>query len=166
MVEEQNNLRPSRKRRLIILIAVLCCIILPASGVALYFVHKNYEDNRGIPKALASKVDFSLYYPHKLPDGMTVDRNSFSATPDVFMYTVNYIGHKKMVVSIMPLSSKPDVETFNPTRTLDLDIGKAYIATFDPRTTAAIITNKSWLLVNAENGIDDGTMNDLLKSLQ
>jgi hypothetical protein len=82
------------------------------------------------------------------------------------MYTVNYIGHKKMVVSIMPLSSKPDVETFNPTRTLDLDIGKAYIATFDPRTTAAIITNKSWLLVNAENGIDDGTMNDLLKSLQ
>ena len=92
--------------------------------------------------------------------------SSFSSASDVLMYSVNYMGGKKLAVSIMPISSKPDASTFRPTRTYDSQIGKVYVATFQDRTSADVISDMSWLMINAANGIDDGSLDGFIKSLR
>lgn len=143
---------------------ILLTALLSGTGIAIATYTKLHQSP--IPKEIRSAVSFPLYYPKKLLPGMTLNKDSFSATSEVVTFNFNYdSGKKKLIVSEQPLSGI-DPDTFNPTKKFTTGIGTAYLVDLEDRTTAAVIADKSWLLINAPQkmGVDD--MEQFINSLR
>jgi hypothetical protein len=118
------------------------------------------------PKDIRQSVSFPLYYPQKLPPTFRLNQSSFSSTPQVVTYSFTYEGSKQLVVSIQPTAGGVDPNTFNPNDKFTTSIGTAYLVDMDDRTTAAVMGDKSWLLINAPQKISVDTLKQFINALR
>ncbi|MET0779381.1 MAG: hypothetical protein ABWY71_00955 [Candidatus Saccharimonadales bacterium] len=116
---------------------------------------------------LQKTVSFPIYYSKKLPTGLSLDKKSLSSATNVVIYSFTYEkGAKRLSLSVQPLDASLDTTTFRPTSEFSTHIGRAYIVDLDDRTSAAVVGDKSWVLISAPNKIADDTLKDLINSLE
>jgi hypothetical protein len=142
---------------------LLCAGVLAAG--AIWYLRENTAAV-GIPHSLTREVNFPLYLPHHPPTGFKLKDNSFDATAQVFTYSYMYQDTKTIAVSIQPISDDISTTSFHPTKSFTTAIGKAYLVNLDIRTTAAIITDKSFILINAPDPIPMAAMEDFVNSFR
>lgn len=148
-----------------ILVLVLGIIIVSASLAALLFTinHKG-----GAPPKIAQAqkmVDFPLYYPSKLPPGFVLNEK-VSSLEQVILYSYTYDKTETISVSIQPLTDEISPNDFNPTSDFTTYIGRAYMVDMELRTTAAVMGEKSWLLINASENVPTNSFREFIDSFR
>ena len=145
-------------------LAIIVASILVIGGVLGFFwwAHKAFSP---FPPEIVSRATFPLYFPEQTPVGLMLDTHSFSSTSQVVTYNYIYEGSKRLIVSIQPLKGV-DTDQFNATNKFTTHIGTAYVVDLDSRTTAAVVGQKSLVLINAPQKIAVDTMNQFINNLR
>src|SRR5688572_26511517 len=158
---------PQRKRfprlKYVMILAGVIGVLL-AGAIIFFFTH-----TPGPPAAftqLQRAVNFPVYYPTRPPAGLSLDSASFSNTSRVALYSYTYDGDKRIHFSIQPRTPALDPAQFRPTSEVTTHIGRAYIVDLEDRITAAVVGEKSWLLINAPDKIPLDTFRELIDSLR
>ena len=82
------------------------------------------------------------------------------------MFSFTYDGSKNLAVTEQAMPSNFDAGSFNPTSKFTTTIGTAYEVDLDTRTTAAIVTDRTLLLINAPDKISVDTLNQFINALK
>ena len=130
-------------------LAVMACIILVLVVAATYLVYQMRNPHIP-PRLLAAQkaVDFPLYYPNKLPAGYKLEESSITYTKHVAVYSFTYEHGKHIAFSVQPKAAGFSTDSFNPTSEFTSYIGRAYLVDLDDRSSAAVDSDTSWLLIN------------------
>jgi len=128
-----------------------------------------------VPKNVAQKVSFPVYYPDqaKLPAGYRLDRNSFaSPVKNGVAYDVVYAGGKKIVFSVQVKPSDNELQSFNsnyiPLR-LDYQtkLGQAEIGAYRGQTLASLpIIDGPWIVLTAPPDINQGQLKQVIQAIR
>ena len=160
----QITLRGLSRRQLIWLISGLALSIMLALGAIIYI--RQYTTLTGLPKDSYQNLSFQAYFPRPIPQNFKLDSNSVSRKSDVLAYTLMYQKSHPVYVSVQPLDPQLDINSFRPTRELTLSIGKGYLVEFDTRVTVAIVTQKSFILMNSNDIVPSTDMESLANTPQ
>lgn len=156
-------MKPSR----FIIIITITLLIVIGGGAAFYAVTRPASDSTvHIPANIRSRVSFPLYVPEKIPDGMSIDEKSFSATDQVVTYQVKYDNSKKLNVSIQARDASVDPENYPGDESFTVLIGKVVVVDRPDRKTAAVFADKSWVLINAPQLISSEQLRAFVDSLR
>ncbi|HEX3082149.1 MAG TPA: hypothetical protein VHQ86_02760 [Candidatus Saccharimonadia bacterium] len=153
----------SRKQLIIGAAGAVCSIALALGGI--YYV-RMYTTAVGIPEDLISRTHFPLYYPKHPPAGFHIDSGSFNSSTNVVTYAYRYNGNHPLLISIQPLTSGIDTSAFRPTDKFSTYIGEAYLVDLDDRSTAGIVTDKVFVLINAPDKLDMDTLHQFVDSFR
>lgn len=156
----------SHRRRALAYLLLVISSVFVLSAIGIIALHLRAPAPSFFPARIKQSVDFPLYYPQDPPAGLTLDKTSFSSTDQVVLYDYIYSGSKRLIVSIQPRTNGVDPSSFNPTKQFTTSIGEAYLVSLDTRTTAAIMGDKSWVLINAPDVIDTDTLTAFINSLK
>jgi hypothetical protein len=154
--------KPSRVRIRVVAISVL--LLIAASGICIVAIRRNPVPAE-FRKAQES-VTFPIYYPSDPPFGFSLIEASLSHTSQVVMYSYSYDKTKKINVSVQPRDSRLDTSQFKPTSEFTTYIGRAYVVDLEERTSAAVMGETSWALVNAPDKIAVSRLQDFIDSLR
>lgn len=152
-----------RRRFLITGSCVVLVVALATIGV-IYF-HARVT-SAGLPPATYNRLSFPIYFPKHLPPDFALDKRSISSTPSVLTYKYDYKGSRPVFVSIQPLDPQLDTSSFRPTREIDTSIGHGYLVEYEERTTIAILTSKTLVLINAPQKIPGAAIEQFADDLQ
>ena len=148
-------------------LAVMGMLILILCGAAAFLVLQTRTPS--IPpklRAAQKNIEFPLYYPNKLPSGFTLDTSSISTTKDVALYSFTYDKNKRVSFSIQAKAKNFTTDDFNPTDDFTSYIGRAYLVDLEDRSSAAVVGDTSWVLINAPDKIPSGQMRELIDALR
>lgn len=151
-----------RKSNLLISGVIFALILI--AGVIIFVTTRPQPSP--IPKAVASKVAFPLYFPEKSPIGMRLDENSFTANSDALVYSFRSNDNKQLVVTIQAKPKGFDTSEFRPTKEFSTYIGRAYVVDLESRTTGAVVNDESLIFVNAPEGLPVDQIEDFIDSLR
>lgn len=128
---------------------------------------QRFRSSSPIPKSISNSVNFPLYYPSKLPAGFKLDKNSFSHTSSVVLYSLVFDGNKHLAFSIQTRPSSLDFAQLlhNVNKEFNTDAGQADIVNLGGRTTGSLLTPKSWVIINTVDPIDTLTLEQIIRSL-
>ncbi len=122
---------------------------------------------------IKNKANFPLYFPTNLPDAYLLDTSSIQqpAEDRVFYVVSDDQGHTINVTLQAAIADINPVEKFDKEtepREVTTEIGKASIfITKEGLTAAILVTSKTWIFVNTNQGsIEDKDLDALLKSFQ
>jgi hypothetical protein len=163
--EEAKPARPKRRKALLLIGCVLAAMILAVT--ALLFIRSRQATPASIPREVISRFDFPLYFPRPVPDEFKFTEKSFAANPDNSVLTYNFTYYDKPIaVSVQPMTGI-STDEFKATEEFVTPIGRAYIADIQEfRTTAAVTTDKSFILINAPGQIPRDAMKEFVGSLR
>lgn len=147
--EREERFTPSFLLKIIGIGIVLMAVV---AGLLWWSVQRA-QSPQGFMADLQTKVEFPLFYPSQLSGTMKLDRTKFGFTKEVVTTTYTYEGNKHLVVSMQARAKSFDASTFQPTSEFTASIGRAYLADLPTRTTAAVVGEKSWVLINAPDKI-------------
>lgn len=119
-----------------------------------------------LPSAAVQKTSFSVYAPLTPPAGFTLNRSSVSSTNQAFVYSYTYDKNKQLVITTQQLPPHFDTTQFNPDKTVQTNIGTAYMVDLDARTTAAVVTNKSLIFINAPSKISEDVLEQFINTME
>lgn len=159
--------KPARSKRRKVIILVGCALVIAVLAAAALWFGRDKQTPAGIPKETISRFDFPLYFPQPIPGDFKFTENSFATSSDnsVLTYTFTYYD-KPVAVSVQPMTGI-STSDFKATEEFVTPIGRAYIADIQEfRTTAAITTDKSFILVNAPGQIPRDAMKEFVGSLR
>lgn len=155
--------RFNRNKRIVIAILVIAIMSVAAAVVI-------PRKAAPIPSEIVRRVTFPLYYPAALPKGYELARDSFSSTSQVVTYYVRYEGTKKLIFSLQPKPADFDFEGFYlkqlfGAKEILTPIGKATIGTMGETTIASVVSDRTWILIQAPDGIQTAELEAIAKSL-
>ncbi|HSE61001.1 MAG TPA: hypothetical protein VLA88_01760 [Candidatus Saccharimonadales bacterium] len=161
----QEWLSVERKWRVMIGLAVVIAAVL---GLAVFLMLQRPapKTNSLLPAETYKNLSFPVYFPENPPADFKLDSKSIGSTSDVFTYKYDYAGGHIVFVSVQPLDPKLDISTFKPTRQINTPIGKGYLVEFDTRVTVAIVTDKSFILINSPEGVPSFAAEQFAASLR
>jgi hypothetical protein len=152
--------------------ATLGAIIIVATGVVfgLTIAQKAPWPD---PQLISAKQSTSwpLYYPETLPKGFKFQKQSVKQSDAVVIYTLLYEKDKKLFVSAVPKPAGVQFSDFY-NRVLSNKIavlstqGTAVMGSVNHQLVASLVTDKSWITMNAPSGIDTTALQSLLTSLK
>lgn len=159
--------KPHRKLNTLTAVSiVVICISGTMVGGFLYQHRKDSRASSTIPTALldrASVGDFPLYFS----ESTSYFRfNDTSVTVDSTTVTFSYMyaGNKNLVVSEQ---KRPTVmEQINKVKDFDTRIGHAYIANVNGSTTGIVLTNKTLIVLNATQSIDNDQLQEFMLNFE
>jgi hypothetical protein len=151
------------RRRIVLLVSGLLLAIGLALGTVIYLRHATTVV--GLPPSAYQGLDFPVFFPRHAPTKFKLDPSSINTRTEVLAYVFNYGNGKPVYVSIQPVGGGFDTSSFRPTREFDAPIGHAYLATFENRTTVAIIAGRSLVLINSINDVPDTDIERFADSL-
>ena len=157
--------KPTTRKRLVITGIV---ILLLAIGTGL-FLHLRHSDP--IPAAIRQSLKFSLPHPTKLPDGYSLDRQSFSAKNNVLTFTVSNTAKQRIAFSIQARPQTFDFTAFyskglSGTFNFTTPTGEAAIGTANNQTIGSLLTTDSWVLVTSNRQIQNQELQVILKNMK
>jgi hypothetical protein len=117
-----------------------------------------------------SRIDYPLYYPTELPKGFSYKKNSIKISEIATIYTLTYEKDKKLFISNQPkpkevifkdfydrlLKNKADVTS---------NQGKAVTGIVADQSVGSLVTDKTWVILNAPNDIKGQDLTDIVSSL-
>jgi hypothetical protein len=164
---ESEEAKPARSLRRKVYILVGCVLALVVLAATTLWLTRSKQTPSGIPQETISRFDFPLYFPQPIPDEFKFIENSFAASPDNSVLTYNFTYYDKPIaVSVQPMTGI-STDEFKATEEFVTPIGRAYIADIQEfRTTAAVTTDKSFVLVNAPGQIPRDAMKEFVGSLR
>lgn len=139
---------------LILILGVLVTLFIKSAG--------------NIPAELSraqKSTSFPLLYPATVPTGFSFEKGSVSTTSNVVLYRYLYDGGKKQLMFSVQPKDGLDTSNFKPTSEFTTNVGRAYIVDLDDRTSAAIVGDESWLLINAPEKIAVDTLRQIINQL-
>lgn len=111
------------------------------------------RDTGPIPKQYRKGLDFSIYYPARLPDGYHVDEQSFKREDDSLIFSIKAPNNRNIAVSeqALPLDAPshktPPVELPSE-KTFNAPAGSVHISFWSDKYVADIITPETWIIMN------------------
>ena len=161
--------RSPRWLRTALLACLAVAIILIAGGGWLLARHAKWPDPQLATTARASS--YPIFYPSRLPQGFSRKVQSIQDAGAVFTYALQYDGNRKLFISAIPRPAKASFADFynrllsNPTVVPNTD-GTAVIGNLDHQLVGMLGTTKSWVTVNAPDGIDADRMHMIVADLK
>lgn len=154
-------------RRLIILKAlVVAGLVVTAIGAGVIW----WRWSLGTPKqafiGLQPRVSFPVLFPAKLPDGYKLDTTHLSANRGVIVYSINNHDGKTLAVTEQEYPANFDSNTLSGNEEFTTNLGKAYIVSFDDRTTASLVAGKTWVLINYPAAMDTEDLKLIIRGYQ
>jgi hypothetical protein len=131
-------------------------IIIATVFVTVFVLGKAASDSTKIPAEILQAQDaatYPLYYPEELPKGFSLDTSSVSVGANAALYSYIYDKNKRLSIGVQERDSSFSTDQFRPTSEFTTHIGRAYVVDLEERTTAAVIGEKSWVLINAPDKI-------------
>lgn len=127
-----------------------------------------------VPEDMQKKVTFPVYYPNPdtLPTGYVLDKDSFSATNEVVLYSVNYDTDKKIVFTLQKKPATDELDIFYknqiPLRTeIEVPLGKLAIGMLNNQRFLSLPTKTDvWLIITAPMEAEQGALLELAKNLK
>lgn len=119
----------------------------------------------------ASGSSYPIYYPSHLPSGFAHTASQPKVSSDLFIYSLTYDGNKKLFVSAIPKPGGVQFNDFynrvlsNKTNVLN-PAGTAVIGTANNQPIGSLVTDKTWVTMNAPKGIDSQRLQALVASLE
>jgi hypothetical protein len=119
----------------------------------------------------ASSVGYPIYYPANLPKGFEHTVSPPKVSADVFIYTLVYDGTKKLFVSAVPKPAGVVFSDFynrvlsNKSTVLN-NAGTAVVGNANNQPIGSLVTDKTWVTMNAPQGIDTQRLQTLVASLR
>lgn len=164
-VEIQSDRRQKRKKYVLLVGLAITAVALGIAAAGVIYTHQRTQAS--MPLSVSRQFDFPVFFPKPIPKDFKFSPNSFSANPDrsVLTYALTY-RDKPIAITVQRLTNDIPIDNFNPTEKFMSPIGMAYIADIESfRTTAAVVTDKSFILINAPGQIPLSAMKDIINSL-
>ncbi len=168
---------PKRKhwhpnRKFFIIVITLTAIIVLILGILLV---KNELAHRAvisqIPVDILERAEFPLYVPQQLPDGFSLDKDSFSFQQNVATFVVTYNYSKKLVFTEQAKPSGVDVKglyssLFRFSQPISTPHGQVYIGrSVSGTTSASLVTDHTWILAATDGGINHANLEQIMQQL-
>jgi hypothetical protein len=118
-----------------------------------------------LPKILVSSLSFPVYFPKPLPNNLNFSANSASVQANVLTFSLKDNHDKKVLVTQQARPNDFDFSRLSGNDEFTTPEGKAYIVDNDLRTTGSLVTDKTWVILNAPGKIDTDTLRQLIKNL-
>jgi len=170
--ESEVAVAPRRTRGKRNIIAASLAVVLVAGLAGWSLIQKNSSP---VPKRIAQKVSFPVYYPEqaKLPGGYTLDLQSFtSPVKNGVAYAVVYSGGKKIVFSVQAKPSDNELQSFNGNYIpLHLDyqtaLGQAEIGAYHAQTLVSLpVIDGPWIVMTAPSDINQDQLKQVIHALR
>jgi len=164
----QPAVRPSRARRRL-LIALTAVIALAIAAIGAFMIYRRGQQPDPLPQSVTRQVTFPLYYPTRLPAGFRLEPESASATNQVVTFAISAPEGKQVVISQQPTPSDFDFENFYlnslfGAKEVITPLGKAVIGQINDDTFASIVTDETWIIINAPAGLPADQMQRLIQA--
>jgi hypothetical protein len=168
---ETKSKRRFIKRRIFV-IPIIICLLLIGTGFAYWrFVRQPANANPFTPKVMAS-VQFSLYYPTRLPTGYRIDGKSVTE-PQQGVVVFNMVGPRgqKLYMSEEARPTSFDLggfyKKFAGLKEIGVSDGAIAVGHINSGRTeiASRANNKTWILSNTTASIPFNQLIDTMKSL-
>ena len=175
LIKIKNSLRLI-KRIVSTFIVLLAIILIGALGI--YFYHHSSATKQvavnPVPINIRGKVKFDVYFPvqSKLPNGYSLDINSFTANNVAVIYSVDFKSNIKLTFSIQQKPSPSDIQLFYskylPLHLIvNTPIGIGSIGVIGSQTVASLPTNtNSWVLITGPKNTNTNDLINILKSMK
>jgi|GEM_PF-1791285 len=145
-------LDPRRWRRQTQALAAGLALLVVIGGLGAAF----WASSTPIPQAARQGITFPLYYPKTLPQGYTVDAQSFTQKDKTVIFSIKGPGGKNIAVSQQHLPVGLDLSVHkNPAgiklpdeRNFTTGIGQAQMSLWGDKMVASLVTNETWLILN------------------
>jgi hypothetical protein len=152
----------TRKQFLLTTAGALLSLILATTAIG--YIHQ-HTALAGLPRDAYQNLAFPVYFPKHPPQSFTLDEDSISSKPLVLAYSYKYENGNLVYISIQPLDPQLDISSFRTTREISPSIGKGYLVEYEERTTIAIVTKESLVLMNAPRKVPGFALEQLAESL-
>lgn len=146
------------------IVALLLCF-------SVLFVLWRSQTSNPIPIAVQESVTYPLYYPTELPPGYQIDQFSFQANNQVVLYSLTKQGSPSIAVSIQARPNGFDFDDFNNkqlrgSKAIANDAGDGLVGLYADRILGSLLTDKSWVLVNAPSKVPAKDIEMVMESLR
>lgn len=158
---------------------VVCSVIFVGLVVLLTAAIRNTttkstpNDAAVVPTSISKQVDFPLYYPDptKMPQGYTLDRNSFSTNGQVVLFSVSH-EENSIAFSLQKKPSADNLATFYKNQLqlrteTEVPLGKAAVGALNSQRFLSLPTKTdTWIIVTAPMDTNPDTLTELVKNLR
>ena len=135
---------------------VVAVVILLAIAVGLYYKSKASSQIPSSVVTAASSVNFTLYYPSKLPSGYSFKAGSVGQPQSgVVIFSFQKPGNQAIYVS---QEAKPSnfkfssfTASFKSKKTISTPLGQATIGLSSNNAIASLVSPKSWTIINSKS---------------
>lgn len=122
-----------------------------------------------VPGYVRSSVNFPVFQPRNLPAGFAVDTSSFKLNSEVVTFVAKS-AQGAVLITEQAIPRQLDFDTFyadqlSDTRRMTTGIGEATIGYFGDTELGSIVTDRTWILVRAKQGVSSQQMDAIVQSL-
>lgn len=172
LLKRSARLRHAHRRRLHIAAIVGGALIVIAglTGGAWALMHRsNWPDPQLV--AVAKAAAYPIYFPSQLPKGFSDTASSVTNSNGVFIYALTYDGNKKLYVSAVPKPTGVQFDDFynrilTNKQNVQNTAGTAVIGNANNQPVGSLVTDKTWVTMNAPKGLDTPRLQTLVSSLK
>ncbi len=148
----------------------ILAVVLFISGVVGYAMLTEKTSGH-VPAAILRKASFPVYTPMWLPTGMLVEPDSFDATSQVVTFSIRDGHGTRLVFTEQPRPTSQEVSTFYDQQLADKTTFKAddreiTIGRFEGTDFAAVLLDKTWILVRAVADMNQSDLEKVARQLK
>lgn len=135
-----------------------------------YVMLMQYAYTGRIPRDVEQRVDYPLYYPERLPEGLAVDEKSYDVTNGVVVYSISGQG-KQVSVTEQRKPKNISQEGFyeysmSNRRNIETPNGLAAIGTVEAVLTSSLVTGQTWVFLRASEGVEAPQLEEITRGLR
>ncbi len=157
MIEQMKHVLSKKLIYSLILLAGICLI-----GSLLWW-RWSLGTSRRMFTEVQKTISFPLLFPEKLPSGYKLELSQMNGSKGVVVYSIASNAQDLLVVTEQAYPKDFDDGSLKGNEEFTTDLGKAYIVTFEDRTTATLIAGQTWVLINYPGRIDTEDMKTILR---
>jgi hypothetical protein len=145
---------PRRGHKRLVIITIIIVLLALAGSTAWWFF--KVRDVGPIPKKYTRDLKIKLYYPTRLPEGYSVNVNSFERQDDVLIFSIKAPNGKNVAVAQQAIPPDAPARTNKRTpiplpseKSFQTGIGAAQISLWGDKFVSDIITSGgTWIIMN------------------
>lgn len=121
--------------------------------------------------AIKTRIDYPIYYPAELPKGFSYQEKSMKPSEIATIYSLRYEKDKKLFISNQPKPKEVIFKDFydrllKNKADITSNQGKAVTGSVADQSVGSLVTDKTWVIINAPNGISNKDLTDIVSSLK
>lgn len=159
------SLRLKVTKKLMIICILLVVIMFGVSTALLIYIRNRNQNN--FPDEIVKNTRFTLFFPNQFPDGYSLDKTvPIRSENNIVSYSLNGPEKKTVLVSQQMVDNEYDYDNVEGTKNYRNLYGNVKILDFKDQTLAEMVTDKTWVLLNAPEPIGTEEMEKIISSLE